>query len=272
MFNLVHLRFFYDASRLGSVTEAAKANYVSQSALSQGIKKLERDLGFSLITHQKNRFILTEEGRLAFSHARRIFSEIEVMQEELNSLSGQVAGSITFACTNSIARALIPKALLKCRQEYPLLKVNFRRGSIRFILDQLSSGKVDFAIVVDGERFQSFEKHRIKSGEFYVYKHPECCLDWEEGIYVDHVDSPEMEVIRGKCPEIKVLEELSGWGMVEEFVKQGLGPGLLPDFMKDDLSMKKVRTGIPEIPYSIAAVRQKGLPFSKTMEAFVSLL
>ena len=43
-FNVNHLKFFFDAASLGSVSKAAKKNYVSQSAISQGIKNLENVL------------------------------------------------------------------------------------------------------------------------------------------------------------------------------------------------------------------------------------
>ena len=100
-----------------------------------------------------------------------------------------------------------------------------------------------------------------------LYVHPSFKGDWQEGIYVDHIDSPEMKGI-----DIKVLEELSGRGMVEEFVKQGLGAGLLPDFMESARTMKKVDASIPKIPYQISAIRNRRLPFSKNMDLFINLL
>jgi len=60
------------AARLGSVTEAAKKNYVSQSALSQGIRSLEKDLKVELTTHQENRFVLTDTG-VWFSGMRNVY-------------------------------------------------------------------------------------------------------------------------------------------------------------------------------------------------------
>lgn len=267
IFNLSHLKFFYDAARLESVTEAAKINFVSQSALSQGIKKLERDLDADLTTHQKNRFQLTDAGQMVFQHAQRLFVNIEEMREGLNLLKGEVAGTISFACTNSIARALIPRALVQCRKLYPLLKVKFHRGSVRFIKQQLQQGKVDFGVVVDGEAFDAFEKKTVKCGYFNLYAHPDFKGSYQDGIFVDHVDSPEMEGI-----DLKVLEELSGWGMVEEFVKQGLGPGLLPDFMEAARTMRKIDANLPEIPYEICAIRSSNLPFSNNMSVFIDLL
>lgn len=267
LFNLTHFKFFHDAARLGSVTEAAKVNHVTQSALSQGIKKLERDLNVELTTHQKNRFQLTDAGQVVLKHAQQMFVTVEEMREELNFLKGEVAGTISFACTNSIARALIPRALLHCKEKYPLLQVKFHRGSVRFIKQQLQQGNVDFGVVLDGEVFDQYEKRKIVDGHFHLYAHPDFKGELGNGIYVDHLDSPEMKGI-----DLKVIEELSGWGMVEEFVKQGLGPGLLPDFMEADRTMQKIEAPIPKIPYQICAIRNTKLPYTHNIEVFISVL
>lgn len=59
--NLNNLRYFYDAAEAEGISEAARRNFVTQSAVSQGIQKLEMALGISLITHQRNCFKLTAE-------------------------------------------------------------------------------------------------------------------------------------------------------------------------------------------------------------------
>jgi len=60
--NLTYLKFFHDAALSGSVSESAKRNFVTQSAISQAISKLEEDLGVSLCQHKKQKFKLTEAG------------------------------------------------------------------------------------------------------------------------------------------------------------------------------------------------------------------
>ncbi len=54
--NLIYLKYFCDAVKHGSVSGSARENFVSQSAISQGIIQLEKSLGKELMTHQANRF------------------------------------------------------------------------------------------------------------------------------------------------------------------------------------------------------------------------
>lgn len=60
--NLTFLRYFFSAGQAKSISKAAKDNFVSQSAISQAISKLELTLNKQLITHEKNHFQLTQDG------------------------------------------------------------------------------------------------------------------------------------------------------------------------------------------------------------------
>lgn len=59
---LRQLKYFQSVVRLNSFSEAAEENFISQSAISQQIQSLERELGFKLIERKKRSFTLTPAG------------------------------------------------------------------------------------------------------------------------------------------------------------------------------------------------------------------
>ena len=59
---LKQLRYFQSVVQTGSFSEAAAKNYISQSAISQQIQSLERELGFPLLERRNRRFSLTPAG------------------------------------------------------------------------------------------------------------------------------------------------------------------------------------------------------------------
>lgn len=71
--NYKHLRYFWAVARNGNLTGAAEQLFVSQSALSVQIRKLEEWLGHDLFDRQGKRLVLTEAGRIALDHADTIF-------------------------------------------------------------------------------------------------------------------------------------------------------------------------------------------------------
>src|SRR5437870_5477091 len=111
--NLTHLKFFYDAVLLNSVSASARENFVSQSAISQGIVKLEHELQVLLTTHQRQTFKLTEQGQVVFEEARRIFTAVDALKERLGALKGEISGDLRFACTNAIAQYFLPLKYLQ---------------------------------------------------------------------------------------------------------------------------------------------------------------
>ncbi len=75
--NLHHLRLFRAVARDGTLTGAARALNLSQSALSTQIKALEASLDHALFDRRGRGLVLTEAGRIALDHAEAIFRTAE---------------------------------------------------------------------------------------------------------------------------------------------------------------------------------------------------
>jgi LysR family transcriptional activator of nhaA len=88
--NFKHLRYFWAVAHSGNLTRAAEQLFVSQSALSVQIRKLEEWLGHDLFERQGKRLVLTEAGRIALDHADTIFG---VGEELVSTLKGEGAMS-----------------------------------------------------------------------------------------------------------------------------------------------------------------------------------
>ncbi len=72
--NYHHLRYFWAVAHEGNLTRAAEKLFVSQSAVSVQIQKLETALGHELFERRGRELVLTEAGRIALDHADEIFS------------------------------------------------------------------------------------------------------------------------------------------------------------------------------------------------------
>ena len=87
--NLHHLRLFRATAREGTLTAAAKALNISQSAVSTQIKALEADLGHDLFERRGRNLVLTEAGRIALDHADEIFRTAEHLAATFRVAGGQ---------------------------------------------------------------------------------------------------------------------------------------------------------------------------------------
>lgn len=271
--NFTYLKYFFDAASNENLSAAARENYVSQSAVSQGVAKLEAALNVKLTTHQKNKFKLTEEGEIVFKEASRLFSSLDDIKDRLSELKGEVRGEVKFACTNALSQYFLPEYYLKMKKLYPKVTLKFHRGSLMFIHEALRQQKVSFALVLDSPEFDAYDSIPVKKGYFRLYQKKGVKLD--QRIIIDHEKNSEVVELRKRYYErygkpLEIKDALSGWALVLRFVEMGYGMGYLPDFMSENLKEEKL--DIKPIRYSISVIRLKGSPSTRAEKAFIELL
>ena len=84
--NLEYFKVFYYTARLGSVTGAAGVLSLSQPAVSQSLKALERNLGVSLFQREARGVRLTAEGQLLYSYVEKGYEQIECGVEKVTAM------------------------------------------------------------------------------------------------------------------------------------------------------------------------------------------
>ena len=87
------LKLFCDVLTLKGFTQAASANSITQSAVSQRLKGLEKRCGVPLIERRGSDLRLTESGEALYKGARRILGELRAIEEHLRESGGRDGGS-----------------------------------------------------------------------------------------------------------------------------------------------------------------------------------
>jgi DNA-binding transcriptional LysR family regulator len=272
--NLNNLKYFYDAVETESVSEAARRNYITQSAVSQGIIKLEHALGISLITHQRNFFRLTPEGQIVFSLTQQIFSTLKCMCDVAQEYQDEVSGQINVACTQSIAMNLIAANLLKIKTLFTQISIKLKISKMDSIFLMLRRGLMDVGIAVESDSCDQFQKQVISKGYFNLYSKSG---DIGDGIYVDHCDGLFVNRLSVHYREqfrknLVILQELDSWQVLAKCASQGIGCCFLPDFILKDDPTLKICEGIEPIPYSIVAIYPKGAHLNRAAKVFLDHL
>jgi DNA-binding transcriptional LysR family regulator len=272
--NFTYLKYFYDAVKLGGVSGSAKANYVTQSAISQGITKLEKSLGTLLVAHHPNRFRLTPEGEIAFERAAEILRKITEFKDELNV---QAIGSLEFACTYSFAVSNIPRYLQRFKQAYPTTEINFYLGKNSDIKQMLKKGAIDFGIGPDEGDLEDYEKHDLHQGFFGLYVSSTVKENSNLDFILAEGECKDSAFFRqtyckhyGRMPTVAL--EVNSWEVIANLSIEGLGIGYFPDYIalgKKEM-LKKYELNLPCFPYSIKAFYPRGMKLRKSSEIFIS--
>ncbi|WP_314173619.1 LysR family transcriptional regulator [Streptomyces winkii] len=149
MFNLERLRVLHEISVHGTVGGAAGALYVTTSAISQQMAKLERETGEQLLFRSGRGIRLTDAGRLLADHAGKVLSLLEVAQADLEAHRGRAAGELMLSAFPTAARGLFPAALAQLRREHPQLRPRLTESEAEVALPRLVRGTTDLALVLD---------------------------------------------------------------------------------------------------------------------------
>src|ERR671930_91627 len=91
---LRHLRTIAAVARHGWLTRAGEELYLSQSAISQQIRRLELELGFDVFRRTSRSVELTAEGRVILACAQRVLAEVDGLHDELEELTGLLGGQL----------------------------------------------------------------------------------------------------------------------------------------------------------------------------------
>lgn len=126
---------------------AARACFVAQSTLSAGIIELEAQLGTPVAERTNRKVILTPLGEKLAERARRILRETEDMVQLAASEQGPLTGEFHLGVIPTIAPYLLPSILPKLRDNYPDLKLFIREEQTERLLEKLSTGAIDAAIL-----------------------------------------------------------------------------------------------------------------------------
>ena len=91
---LRQLRYLDAVARRRSFTQAALDLHIAQSALSQQVGRLERELGVELLRRTTRRVEVTEAGEIVLARARRALAEVDGVRADLDALRGLVRGTL----------------------------------------------------------------------------------------------------------------------------------------------------------------------------------
>ena len=87
---IVQLEYFCTVSQYHSITQAAQKLYVTQPAISNAIKELEKEFSVSLFVRSKNHLTLTTEGELFYQKARELLASIKQTTQQFYDLGKQI--------------------------------------------------------------------------------------------------------------------------------------------------------------------------------------
>jgi DNA-binding transcriptional LysR family regulator len=142
---LRRLEYFVAVARHGSFTRAAEELWLTQSALSQQVRRLEAELGVALLRRTPRGAELTAAGEELLPRAEAILAEVAQARADLDRHAGATRGRVRVAATTMDTPGL-PAALAAFHREHPGLQIALRHAPAAEIAALVASGAADVGV------------------------------------------------------------------------------------------------------------------------------
>jgi DNA-binding transcriptional LysR family regulator len=142
---LRHLKYFVAVAEWKGFSHAARRLYVSQSAISEQISDLEREIGVQLLLRNRRQVTLTDAGNIFLEEAKKVlFAADQAVESAQRSLQGQVGNLRIGFFTNGIG-VFFSRLIRAFRESHPEVRLSLFEMSSRLQMEALVNNEIDIA-------------------------------------------------------------------------------------------------------------------------------
>jgi DNA-binding transcriptional LysR family regulator len=285
---LKQLRAFCMTAKLGTLSRAAEALFLSQPSISLQIAALERDYGKHLMVRTGRRVTLTPEGEMLYELALPLIENLDSLDQQFKGrLLGMDAGELNIAAGSSTIHYLLPALVQAFREKYPEVRLQLHNVTGSDGLAMLRSDQVDFAVgsMLDVPGDLAWEPvYAFDPMLIAPINHP---LAAKTDIKLQDLSPYGLILPPKRLTTYRLVDlifqqarvpytvaiEVGGWDVIKQYVAMGLGISIVTGIClapSDRLEVRNMRAFFP--PRSYGVVMRKGKYLSPQARAFIDLV
>ncbi len=254
--NIEHVISFIETIKLGSISAAAARCNLSQSALSQQIKSLEKSFNAKLLVRSHNGIVPTSAGTIAFKHFSSILDSYNSMISEIDSMNTSCETvkilSTAFACAYAL-----PCTFYHFKNKYSGYSLEIETATSNVIEEKITNGNGDLGIVIGQPKDKRLHAEKVFTDEFFlvcsqsfdipksitkedIYKYPFVMLT--NNHRTQQILAKQLSVSDIDCNRLNMLYSVDTAESMKLSVINGFGVAFLPYMaIKKELYHKQLR-------------------------------
>jgi len=248
MLDVRRIRVLQEVVARGSFSAAAESLHLSQSAVSQQIAVLEREVGVPLLERTSDGPKLTAAGDALMQHGDAVLCRLEEAERELAQIAGLEGGRLRLASFSTASARLMTRALALFRQRFPKVELEFTEADPEDTFPGLKRGEFDLAVVFDYPAFPLDFSRDVEAELVYEESmrvalppgHPLAAAksvrisdladeDWLCGALPSSCRFQVINLCREAGFEPRITFQSEDYGVIKGFVAGGLGVAILPE-------------------------------------------
>jgi len=287
---LKQLRAFCMIVKLGTLSRAAEALFLSQPSISLQLAALERELGVPLVERRRRRVAPTAAGQALYELALPLVEGFDGLDQRFHAArAGFESGELQIAAGTSTIHYFLPRYVAAFRERFPGVKLQLHNVTGRDGLALLRSDQVDFAVgsMLDVPNDLGYEP--VQSYDPMLITAPDHPLTQLRDVRVEDLSPyglilPPSRLTTYRLVDLifqqrkvpfRVAIEVGGWEVIKHYVALGMGISIVTGICiaPEDASRLAVRNMSAYFPQrSYGIVVRKGKYLSPAARAFVDLV
>lgn len=237
------LRVFVACCEAGNLSAVAREQSRTQSAVSQHVRRLEHELGVTLLERRPRGVAPTEAGRVLHEAARQGIGHIEQALRQVRDLRRGDGGTIRIATGATTVRHFMSAGVVAFRRRYPKINLEFRtENSSRGCCDALIADEADLAWVTVGAPVRGVEQRPVIELPWVLAVREDDPLAGHSSIgpadlaKIRHIQLPEYSASRAQLQDqlarhgahLTATTSVADWDTAILLAELGLGHAVVP--------------------------------------------
>ena len=237
-------KVFKTVAEKGNISAAAQDLYISQSAVSQSIKQLERQLDARLFSRSTKGVTLTNEGEMLLDYVSKALGLIESGEKKLSQVQDLQTGTLSIGASDTITKTYLLRKLEAFHKEYPGIILKIINGTSKMCLDNLHAGLVDIAFASGNPGKEAYDTRHLMDTHTVFVASPDYNCDFDKVYTIEEIAA---------FPLILLEKKAGSRLFVDNFFKDH-GVEISPEF---ELGTHNLLTSIARIGLGVACVTEE---------------
>jgi len=167
-----NFKIFADLVETKSFSKSAKLNGITQSAVSQQARAMERHFKTLLVDRSQKQFQLTREGQRVYDASKEMLHTYDKLLSELQEMKKVISGTIRISTIYSIGLHELPPYIKKFLHDYPSVnvRVEYRRSNL--VYEDILHNSVDFGLVAFPVKQRQIDSLPFRNDHLVLITHP----------------------------------------------------------------------------------------------------
>jgi DNA-binding transcriptional LysR family regulator len=267
--NVATLYYFQTTARCGNITSAAKALGVQQPSLSVAIRRLEGELGTTLLRRERDGVTLTSTGKEFLHYVTEALALLDLAKQRIHGLEHDEVGSFVLGCPNALGAYFLPPFFAEFLPTAPHVTLSLWAGPSQTVQQAVLNRDIHFGLIANPvphpdlvlvklfyDATDIFVARQLQHGDQATHQ----SLDWEEAcarlragplVYVSYTARAAELLARLGDAQLLPASQLAcgDVALAKSLAQAGIGVAILPRRIATDDREGTLQRLHPALPY-----------------------